>query len=211
MRNTLYALGASGPITIGLFLFMAMLISGTSGMKSSFDSENFIDFVRVKPMSSLETRTRVLPKKPPEPKAPPKMPKMAVKQNNSAVNNKMAMNIPKLSIPFSMGTGFSISGGMGNASSGGGDSDVIPLIRIEPQYPRKAAMAGKEGWVQMKFDINETGNVYNVQLIKSHPKRMFDSSARRALLQWKYKPKIVDGRPIGRKDLAVQIDFKLQR
>lgn len=210
MKNSLYALGASGPITVGLFLFMAMLISGTSNMNKSFDSENFISFVRVKPSSHLETRKRILPKKPPEPKAPPKMPKMAVKQNNTATDNKMAMNIPRLSIPFSMGTGFSISGGTGNASSGG-NNDVIPLIRIEPQYPRKAAMAAKEGWVQLNFDINETGNVYNVRIIKSNPRRLFNSSAKRALLQWKYKPKMVDGRPVGRKNLAVQIDFKLQR
>jgi protein TonB len=50
-------------------------------------------------------------------------------------------------------------------------------------------MKGQEGWVLLEFDITEVGTVDNVKVIESEPRRVFDSSARRALLKWKYKPK----------------------
>ena len=39
----------------------------------------------------------------------------------------------------------------------GSDSDVIPLVPIPPEYPRRAAARGREGWVQVQFTITETG------------------------------------------------------
>jgi protein TonB len=74
----------------------------------------------------------------------------------------------------------------------------------------KAAREGKEGWVQMSFSIDTLGGVTDIKVIDSQPKRIFDREAKKALAKWKYKPKIVDGKPIVQTGLTVQLDFKMQ-
>ena len=43
--------------------------------------------------------------------------------------------------------------------SAGSDRDVIPLVRINPDYPPRALSRGLEGWVQVQFTITPTGTV----------------------------------------------------
>lgn len=91
------------------------------------------------------------------------------------------------------------------------DGDATPIVRIEPQYPIAAARDGKEGWVQLRFTINELGGVDDVEVIQAEPKRLFDKEAIRALKKWKYKPKIVDGKPLKQPGMTVQLDFTLDK
>ncbi len=197
------------PVTLLLFYIMATLVSQPVDLGTSSEDQ-IIDFVRVASQSSLQTRSRSLPKKPPTPQKAPDMPKMSVNSQVDAPQPQMAMAAPIAADSLAFGSGPYLGGGVGGGG-GGGDREVMPLVRIEPQYPRKAAMAGKEGWVQLKFDVNETGAVENVSIIKANPPRLFDQSAKRALLKWKYQPKIVDGKPEPRRGLMVQLDFKLRK
>ncbi|MAF79102.1 MAG: energy transducer TonB [Halobacteriovoraceae bacterium] len=197
------------PVTLVLFYIMATLVSQPVDLGSSAD-EQIIDFVRVASQSSLQTRQRSMPKKPPKPQKAPDMPKMSVNSQVDAPQPQMAMTSPLASDSLSFGNGPYLGGAVGGGG-GGGDREVMPLVRIEPQYPRKAAMSGKEGWVKLKFDVNETGAVENVSIIDAKPPRLFNQSAKRALLKWKYQPKIVDGKPEPRRGLMVQLDFKLRR
>jgi protein TonB len=87
---------------------------------------------------------------------------------------------------------------------------LMPLVRIEPQYPRKAAMRGTQGWVLLSFDITEKGTVENVNVVKSKPKRVFDRAAIKALVRWKYRPKVKDGKPVAQANNKIQLDFKLE-
>ncbi|MDC0980465.1 energy transducer TonB, partial [Bdellovibrionales bacterium] len=88
--------------------------------------------------------------------------------------------------------------------------EVLPLVRIEPQYPRKAAMSGKQGWVLLKFDITPMGSVNQIEILDSKPRRIFNMAAKRALLKWKYRPKIVDGKAVSQLDNKVRIEFRLE-
>ena len=89
-----------------------------------------------------------------------------------------------------------------------GQDQAIPLLRLEPSYPRKAAMAGQEGWVKVAFTITEEGKVIEAVVTDSRPRRVFDRSALRAIRKWRFRPKVVDGRPV--KSQATQlIEFKL--
>ncbi len=197
------------PVTFILFFVMASLISQPAKLGTSNGDENFIDFIRSVPQNNLQTRRRTLPKKPPAPKKSPKMPKLALNTQNDAPSPKMAMNVPLLSNSLSLGSGPYLGGGVGGSADSGGDQSLMPLIRIEPQYPQKAARSGKEGWVKLLIDINTVGGVENVSIVSSKPPRIFNQAAKRALLKWKYKPKIVDGKAVASKGIGVHLDFKL--
>lgn len=204
---TSVVLGA--PVTFCLFLLMAHLVSQPAKLGESSESR-VIDFSRTSNFNQLQTKTRSLPKAPPKPQEAPKMPKMAVKAQVDTPAPQMAMAAPLLSNSLSLGDGPYLGGATGPAQTTG-DRAVMPLVRIEPQYPRKAAMQGKQGWVRLSFDVNTGGGVENVEIISSTPPRIFDQAAKRALLKWKYQPKLVDGKPVPMRGLKVQLDFNLRR
>ena len=95
---------------------------------------------------------------------------------------------------------------------GGGDNapegDVIPIVQIEPQYPREAALDGTEGWVKLEFTILADGSVDQVRVVDSNPRRVFDRNAQRALYKWKFKPRVVDGQAVARQ-ASITLEFKL--
>jgi len=195
--------GAGLGVTLALFYLMSQLISGGQNLNKSDDSENFIEFVRIKKDDLLQERKRELPKKPPEPKKPPPPQKMALAADQPS-KPQMNMNLPK------MDTALKGSGPYLGPGGSGGGSGVTPIVRLDPEYPRKAAMQGIQGWVRLKFDITAMGTVENVQVLEAQPKRIFDMSAKRALLKWKYRPKMEDGKPVPQKGEMVQLDFKLE-
>ncbi|MCB0365353.1 MAG: energy transducer TonB [Bdellovibrionaceae bacterium] len=192
-------------VTLSLFYFMSRLITGDHQLPKTEDSASFIEFVRLKSQDQVETRQRKLPEKPPEPKETPRMDRMNVASADVPTQDLAQMNIPAMDLPLNFGGGPLLGG-----AAGGGGSEVMPLVRMEPQYPRKAAMMGVEGWVVLQFDITPAGTVSNVRVMDSHPRRIFDRSARRALLKWKYRPKVIEGKPIVQEGLKVKIDFKLE-
>jgi protein TonB len=98
--------------------------------------------------------------------------------------------------------------GRGAGAARQGDGELIPLVKIAPRYPRKAALAGKEGWVKVEFTVTELGTVADVKVLDSKPRRLFDRAAKRAILKWKFKPRVVDGKPVARRAVQV-IEFKL--
>jgi protein TonB len=105
-----------------------------------------------------------------------------------------------------------VEAGMSGPGTGlGGDGDATPIFRIEPRYPIKAARDGKEGYVVLSFTINEIGGVDDVKVIEAKPKRLFDKEARRALKRWKYKPRVVDGKPQKVPGQTVRLDFNLDQ
>ena len=61
------------------------------------------------------------------------------------------------------------------------------LTRVEPDFPTEAARAGVEqGVVHARLTLDGAGNVSNVEIVDSNPRRVFDRSVLRALAQWKF-------------------------
>ena len=102
-----------------------------------------------------------------------------------------------------------INGLTGELTGIGSSSDeVIPLLRIEPSYPRKAARAREEGWVKIEFTITKNGTVVDPVIVEARPRRTFNRSALAAIRKWQFKPKLSDGQPVSRRASQV-IEFKL--
>ncbi len=49
------------------------------------------------------------------------------------------------------------------------DSDIIPLVRVLPQYPPQAMSRGIEGWVIVEFTISAAGTVKDPVVLESDP------------------------------------------
>jgi len=96
-------------------------------------------------------------------------------------------------------------------STSNGNASSTPYYKIKPKYPRSALISGVEGWVLMEIDITESGEVENVRVVDGEQKNTFQSEARRAVSQWKYRPFLdKDGRPFRKADHQVRVEFKLE-
>jgi protein TonB len=88
------------------------------------------------------------------------------------------------------------------------DRDAQPLVRIEPQYPMRAAERGVEGQCVVQFDVTPDGTPTNIEVI-SCSSSLFDRAVIRAVERWRYNPKVVDGVPVARRGVRTQFDFNL--
>ncbi len=85
---------------------------------------------------------------------------------------------------------------------------VVPLERVPPKYPARAASRRIEGWVKIEFTITTDGDVENAVVVEAEPAEVFDEAALKAINQWKFKEKIVNGVAVEQR--AVQtLQFKL--
>ena len=90
------------------------------------------------------------------------------------------------------------------------EGDIIPIVVIRPMYPRDALMEGLEGWVDVEFIITETGTVKDPRVVAANPPRVFNREALRAILKWKFKPRVVDGQAVER-PAQQRIEFNLDQ
>ncbi|MDD5460796.1 MAG: energy transducer TonB [Methylococcales bacterium] len=100
--------------------------------------------------------------------------------------------------------------GHGSDSSKVVVSGVVPLVRVPPKYPARAARRHIEGWVKVEFTITTDGSVADAVVISSEPESIFDDAALTAISKWEFKEKIVGGVAVPQR--AVQkLQFKLQQ
>jgi protein TonB len=98
-------------------------------------------------------------------------------------------------------------------TSGRGDDDkvtsgVVPVVRVPPKYPPRAAQRHLEGWVKVEFTITPAGEVEDAVVKSAEPEEIFDDAALNAIAKWEFKAKIVNG--VAVKQRAVQtLQFKL--
>ncbi|WP_298439326.1 energy transducer TonB [uncultured Ferrimonas sp.] len=203
MLRSLLALLVGAAVTFALFSFMAFLVSGGAKRHdNNFDTPP-IEIVMERQDAQAQNRDRPKPKPPKPPQQPPKPVEM--EPDTADVSDSISVNIsgPDLG---------GIDTGLGDPSNAmARDGDATPIVRIEPRYPVKAARDGKEGYVVLSFTINELGGVEDVKVVQAEPRRLFDQEARRALRKWKYKPKIVDGKPVKQTGQQVRLDFALDK
>jgi protein TonB len=89
-----------------------------------------------------------------------------------------------------------------------GDSDVVPILRDAPRYPREALVSRTEGWVEVEFTIAADGTVKDAVVVGAQPDRVFERDALRAIARWKFKPLTVGGIPVERRARQI-IEFTL--
>jgi len=192
-------------ISLALFFLMQALIdSGEQDYRASNEGQ-IMEFIRIKDDENLSFKDRVKPKKPTPPKEPPPPPKLIVEKQAKPTVNKIKIEIPNIDLPTIAGGGPFLGNWQGNPLAEG---DVLPIVRIDPQWPREALAKGIEGYVVVEVTIASDGSVRGASIIESVPKRMFDRNVIRAVLKWKFKPRIINGVPVERKAIQT-LEFKI--
>lgn len=197
----------AGGICVALLLFLLMqaLVGGRDGFERGPDSGKVVDFVRIRPEEIVQTRDRRLPREPPPPEKPPPPPQLETAAPREVVRQVLEIETPDIPIGFTGGPVVATAWQQGEI---GADADVTPLVRIEPQYPRDALLRNIEGWVRLRFTINADGSVADPEVVAAEPPRIFNREAMRAILRWKFRPRIVEGQAVPRQAEQV-IEFKI--
>jgi protein TonB len=205
LRTLIAALAAAG-VTFGLFLLMHELISSGGDERTELDAIAAIRFGPVEIPDEILSKSRRKPPKPPPLKKPPPAPRMQISKMEQQVQNMPRMNMPALDLPLVGGEGMFI--GNFQQVDPMAEGDIIPVVIIRPMYPREAAISGTQGWVKVEFTITEAGTVKDPRVIEAKPPRVFNREAIRAILKWKFKPRVVEGIAVERRATQV-IDFTL--
>lgn len=102
-------------------------------------------------------------------------------------------------------------------SKGGADGvyslkevDNMPksLKSVRPVYPEYARNMRIEGFVQVRFVLDDKGKIVNPKVVKAEPVDVFENAALNAVNQWKFQPAKKDGKNVN-VAMVVKLNFKL--
>lgn len=186
-------------ITLSLLFVMHLLIEHAEDAISKERVRYELDFVRVKRNESLNVDDY----QPEKPQKPPETPPEIPPQDMDSIDpNAPTINIapPTVSADVQVGG----PGGMNIA-----EGDYLPIVRVAPVYPARALSRGVEGYVDMSFTVTTTGTVKDPIVVFS-TSSLFDRAATRAVLKFKYKPRVVDGVPVDVPGVKTRISFQIE-
>jgi protein TonB len=181
-----------------LFLMQLLITLGESALTKERDRHT-LEFVRVKRNENLNT----LDQTPDKPDKPPEVPPEVPPQDMDTVDpNAPSINIPPPTVSNTVDIGG--PGGMNVA-----EGDYLPIVRVAPVYPARALSRGVEGYVDMGFTVTTAGTVKDPIVIFS-TSGLFERAATRAVLKFKYKPRVTDGIPVEVSGVKTRITFKIE-
>jgi protein TonB len=181
-----------------LFLMQVLIATGKQALTKPRDRAK-LEFVRVKRNESLNTED-FTPEKPPKPpETPPETPPQDM-DNVDPMAPTINVAPPTVATETSIGG----PGGMNIA-----EGDYLPIVRVAPVYPARALSRGLEGYVDMAFTVTTTGTVKDPVVVFS-TSSLFERAAIRAVLKFKYKPRVVDGMPVEVPNVKTRITFKIE-
>ncbi|MEQ8208171.1 MAG: energy transducer TonB [Woeseia sp.] len=194
-----FAIIVGSVVTLTLLFVMHLLIESGQDALSQDRERHMLEFVRVKRNEQVNTED-ITPEKPPK---PPEVPPEVPPQDMDSVDpNAPTVNVPPPSVAQSVDIGG--PGGMNIA-----EGDYLPIVRVAPVYPSRALSRGIEGFVDLAFTVTAAGTVIDPVVIQS-TSSLFDRAAMRAVLKFKYKPRVVDGEPVAVPNVKTRITFKIE-
>ncbi|MBT3813087.1 MAG: TonB family protein [Gammaproteobacteria bacterium] len=205
------ALSLFAGVAIALALFWAMhymISNNQQGLKKTSDVR-MVDFIRFKRETKIQSKDRLVPEKP-KPRERPVQPKLKVYSAQVKQTDIPDMDMPNLDIPIQNSSfGSSVLTGL-QVGKGQISTHVIPLVRIQPTYPMRAANRRIEGWVKVEFTITKEGTVKDAVVVASQPSSIFNRAALKAIKRWKFKPHIVAGEAVEQRAAQI-LKFDLKK
>ena len=198
MARYAISIGLGASVTFALLFVMQLLIATGRGAITEAKAFRIVDFVRVERQSIVETK-KEKPEKPPEPEQAPDMPSP---DTLDSFDSSMAVSMSSPVINASLnigGVGFGVS-----------DGEYLPIVKVAPIYPARAASRGLEGYVILEFTVTRAGTVRDVFVVES-TSSIFERAATTAAYKFKYKPRVIDGEPVEVPGVRNKITFVLEK
>jgi periplasmic protein TonB len=192
------ALALGGLFTTSVFFLLWHLVGRDPDVANDEEATR-IEFSRMRRDTEVQTKReeKVERERPPP---TPQAPRMAF--SNGGLDNNVASLSPVVDTRGAM---------TGMKMSAGSDRDVIPLVRIPPDYPPRALSRGLEGWVRVQFTITATGTVKDAVVVEADPKSIFDDAALKSIARWRYNPRVDGGVAVERVGVQTVIRFQLEQ
>lgn len=155
--------------------------------------------------------------KPPKPPDPEKERRLKERKPKKAIKKKKAkqqrLSKPKLDLPkFEFALGGDLGGGIQISAAPRQDFRAVlartaftlaevdqpPRVirKIDPLYPFAAKRKNIEGKVVLRFIVTKDGRVLEPSIVRAEPPGVFDNSALKAILRWRFRPAVKDGRDV---------------
>jgi periplasmic protein TonB len=189
------ALGAL--ITVSLLWVMHYLIATGVTAFSEERTFRFVDFVRVQREERTELRDDRV-ERPPEPAPPPPMQPDRQLDDLDSVATAIGVSAPRIDHDVNLGREGFFS-----------DGEYMPIVQVAPQYPRRAAERGLEGYALLEFTVTPQGTVRDPVVVESS-NSIFDRPAMDAVMRFRYRPRVIDGEPVEVPGVRFRITFQLE-
>ncbi len=169
-------------VTLGLLLLMHFLILRNMTEPKEVDEFTLPEIV----MPERDIRTEYDTRKPDKPdeveEPPPDLPEPEFQ--DVEIDNS-------LSVSPNVDNSIKIAG----LGGFGSDGEYLPIVKVAPKYPSRAAARGTEGYCTVEYTVTKTGETRDIQVVDC-PQSVFARASVQAAEKFKYKPRVVDGDPI---------------
>jgi protein TonB len=184
-------------VSFSLFLLMHSLISHNPNPNTNAEQITLVNFVQVQHSPSVQTKIYNHPKLPPPLKQPP--PREQIRTNTNIVRHVQQLPVNVKFNRNSLGNTGGIYINPNATGNRGSYAPLTPMVRIPPVYPPLAEIQGVQGFVRTCFMVEPDGSVSSPHVTHAsspQARRMLAQAALQTILQWKFWPKKVDGKPI---------------
>ncbi len=184
--NIGFAVVFASAVTFSLFFLMQFLISMDATEPEKGEARKIADIT----MPDIELEVQRTQPKPEEPDVPEEIPDLPEPDISLDAPTGEGLNISRVDID--------VGGLNSNASISASDSEMLPIVTIQPQYPQRAASRGIEGWCLVSFTVTPQGGVDpdSIVIVDADPQNIFDSASRRAVSRFKFNAAVEDGQPV---------------
>lgn len=196
--NLLISLVVAAAITFALFFLMQFLIAMDAEQPERGEAVRIADIT----MPEIELEVQRIQPKPEQPEEIEELPELPE---------------PTISIDAPTAGGIQLSrvevdvGAMGSdASISSFDSEYLPIVVINPQYPNRALERGIEGWCQVSFTVDENGSVVDPVVVDADPPDIFNSASLRAVQRFRFNPRTKDGQAVRTPGVQYVFRFNLE-
>ena len=204
MRSLLRTLFVIPQAAIVTLLLLALMVSLIEFSDKGLDKEKRIKLPDIF-MPEVQIEIQRLIEKPEKPEVdetpPPEIPQQDFDKidGNAAVGQVAAPGKLQAKLDLDIGAGLQVT-----------DGEYLPIVKIAPQYPRRALSRGIEGYAIVEYTVTKLGTVKDPVVIESSPGTIFNNAAIKSALRYKYKPRVVDGKPIAVSGVRTKITFELE-
>jgi protein TonB len=185
LTRSLLALLVAGAVAVALAWFMYFLTHSSEMRLANSDRVQMLDFVRLRRDETVQRKDRK-PERPEVneiPDAPPTADEAAADGATLTV-----------SAPGPVSADLNIGAGLG---FGSGDGEYLPIVKVAPIYPRRAAQRGITGTCLVTYTVTTLGTVKDVRIVEGAcENEVFARPSIDAAYRFKYKPRVINGEAI---------------